>query len=261
MKKTITSTLLLFVLLTTSYAQKYGTIEREVETEVKQEKEYETTIEIDSFIIPQLIWKMSFTSLANIHPAVQFGFEHHLKNYRHAMYYEIGGFIPYNGGGQNDLDVLPVTGGRFRLEYRKYLRKKPQLANNRFLGAVIMPQLKTNPNEEYFDRGGGQFTELISFRENIFTNKLMISYGANRVGRYKKKLFFEWAVSAGIQTRTISYKGLPDDIDTKTLDTTDDDAELLIRDYWNLVARWLEPARTRIHPYVTFSMRIGSVIK
>ncbi|MGB1217850.1 MAG: hypothetical protein ACPG5P_08225, partial [Saprospiraceae bacterium] len=127
--------------------------------EVEQE---EIVIELDSFIVPQMVWKWSFSSLAAIHPALQFGFEHRLKNKKHALYYELGTFIPYNGQ-QNSL--YPVYGFRLRNEYRFYLRKARRTRNN-FLGFVYMPQLKFNNNERYIEREGGQYSQRFKFREN-----------------------------------------------------------------------------------------------
>ena len=81
------------------------------ESEMEEGEEDIVIIESDFFISPRMVAKWSFSSLANVHPALQFGFEHHLKDPKHAMYYELGTFIPYNG---TDNSVYPLYGFRLR---------------------------------------------------------------------------------------------------------------------------------------------------
>ncbi len=232
---------ILFLSLAQLSGQDYG-----VEEETK-----EIVMEKDSFIIPQMVLKWSFSSLANIHPALQFGFEHHLKNRKHALYHEIGTFIPYNGQF-NSLE--PVFGLRLRTEYRHYLRK-PRRARNNFLGFVYMPQLKFNGNDAEIAMEGGEYFQRFEFRENYLTNKFLFTYGANRVGREGRRVFFEWAVSAGIQTRTVFITGLPDGVETNF------GRESFFPAFFNLESNDLEPEGTKLHGYVSFSLRIGRVMK
>ncbi len=216
-----------------------------------EEETREIIIERDSFIIPKMVLKWSFSSLANIHPALQFGFEHHLKKREHALYHELGAFIPYDG---IENSLYPMYGFRIRSEYRHYLRK-PRRTRNNFLGFVYMPQLKFNDNDAEVAREGGEYFQRFEFRENYLTNKLLFTYGANRVGREGKKVFFEWAVSAGIQTRTVFITGLPNGVETNF------GRESFFPAFFNLESDDLEPEGTKLHGYISFSLRIGRVLK
>lgn len=140
--------------------------------------------------------------------SLQFGFEHKLKNQRHAFHHEIGALLPFPYY-LNDGDFQGMGGFRAVSAYRYYINK-PTTRFNFFTSSQYRLQYESWTLNDWFDRHDGSYRQLYNYKKKVMSHGFVATIGGNKKARYSN-FFFEWEMGFGVKSRTTFNRGVPSD--------------------------------------------------